>query len=101
MPHDIILPFTFKRLQNERFLIVNQSGEYMVLNLDQFDRLLSGDKGNMGPYYPAFKAKHLVATEDKKLAIELIWGHITLRLRQNTLLQQKIKSWQLNCYRRN
>ena len=67
-----LLPFTFKRLPGERFLVVNQSGEYSFLELDEFNRLLSGDKEAMGSHLLDFKAKHLVAADDTDLAVELL-----------------------------
>lgn len=101
MSQDIILPFTFKRLENGRFLVVNQSGEYMFLNLDQFDRLLSEDKDIIGPDYLAFKAKHFVSTDDKNLAVELLSTKLRTRkayLTSFTTLHMLVMTARCNCF---
>jgi len=96
-----LLPFTFKRLPGGRFLVVNQSGEYAFLNLDKFNRLLSGKRDVMSDDYLDFKAKHLVASDDADLAIELLATKLRTRkayLTSFTTLHMMVVTARCNCF---
>lgn len=96
-----LLPFTFKRLPNERFLVVNQSGEFAFLNLDKFNRLLSGRIDIMQDSYLDFKAKNLVAADDVGLAVELLSTKLRTRkayLTSFTTLHMLVVTARCNCF---
>jgi len=95
-----LLPFTFKRFSDNRFLIVNQGGEYVFLDLDKFNRLLSGDSDVMGNSLFGFKSKHLIATDDVDLAIDLLSTKLRTRkayLTSFTTLHMMVVTVRCNC----
>ncbi len=66
-----LFPFTY-RILPQGFLVVNQAGEYLLLSHEEFDKLLSGNKAQMGSLYYRLKGKHLVADGDAELSIEML-----------------------------
>jgi uncharacterized protein len=68
-----LLPFHFKKLGQDRVLLVNLSGEYILLGEAEFSRLREARKPeDLGSLYFPLKGKHFVADRDVALAIDLL-----------------------------
>jgi hypothetical protein len=46
-----ILPFQFSRFDNNEYLLVNGSGEYIFLSNDDFRKLIQSDLTTNDPFY--------------------------------------------------
>ena len=68
-----ILPFTFKRLPHCKMLMVNQSGEFIFVNSDDFNDLLNHDLAADNSTYFELKGKHFLAADnDLDIAQEMV-----------------------------
>lgn len=67
-----ILPFTFKRLPEKRLLLVNQSGEFLFIDSNDFDDLLNQRLGEHTPVYFDLKGKHFIADTNLDITQQMI-----------------------------
>lgn len=96
-----LLPFTFKKVASGRILVVNQGGEYLFLNRDEFDSLLKADIEHLSDnLFKTFESKQLIYTEDKELALNLLAAKLRTRksfMRDFTSLHMLVLTTRCNC----
>ena len=96
-----LLPFTFKKVASGRILVVNQGGEYLFLNRDEFDSLLNADRKPLPDnLFKTFKSRQLIYTKDKELALNLLAAKLRTRksfMRDFTSLHMMVLTTRCNC----
>ena len=96
-----LLPFTFKKVASGRILVVNQGGEYLFLNRDEFDSLLNADREPLSDnLFKTFKSRQLIYTKDKELALNLLAAKLRTRksfMRDFTSLHMMVLTTRCNC----
>ena len=70
--HHHILPFQFSRFDSDDYLLVNESGEYIFLQNDDFQKLIHGNLTPNSPQYYDLKSRHFINTEHLSETIEMI-----------------------------
>jgi uncharacterized protein len=81
----IVLPFNFKYMTNNDTLLVNQAGEYTILNKKNFLLYINKKLPYNSECYKLLKAKHfLTIEEEKNLVLDML--AIKLRTRKAYLL---------------
>lgn len=76
-----LLPFQFSRFDNDDYLLVNESGEYIFLNKDDFDKLIQCDLTPESPSYYDLKSRHFINTEHLPEALEMVTAKYRTRKR--------------------
>lgn len=80
-----LLPFFFKQISLEEFLVVGQGGDFTFLSKEEFDSLLNAEINPPPPeLLKLLKTKHLYYNTDKDLSINLL--ATKLRTRKSCLL---------------
>jgi His-Xaa-Ser system radical SAM maturase HxsB len=67
-----ILPFQFGRFDSDSYLLVNESGEYIFLNKDDFHKLTQGGLTPGSPSYHDLKSRHFINTEHLPETLEMV-----------------------------
>ena len=67
-----LLPFQFKRIDDETLLVANECGDFHFLTKDEFDNLVSGSLLPESNVYNDLLSKHFIAEENIALPLELI-----------------------------
>jgi len=67
-----LLPFNFKRLDSDNFLLINECGDFQYLTPTQFDALLGGDLTPDQPFARTLESNHFIGNDDLSLPIELM-----------------------------
>ncbi|TYO96723.1 His-Xaa-Ser system radical SAM maturase HxsB [Geothermobacter ehrlichii] len=67
-----ILPFQFKRREDNTVLMVNEAGDYVFLPTQQFEAFVCQDLDTNTETFKTLKGKHFVAEDDLPLAIDLL-----------------------------
>ena len=70
LPELHYLPFWFTELSNGIIVLVNQGGEHLFINLDDFNHILNKDIDRNSNFYFALKDKQFLA-DDYDLEIQL------------------------------
>ena len=70
LPELHYLPFWFTELSNGIMVLVNQGGEHLFINLDDFNHILNKDIDRNSDFYFALKDKQFLA-DDYDLEIQL------------------------------
>lgn len=76
-----ILPFQFSRFENDNYLLVNESGEYIFLKNDDFHKVITGDLTCESPSYYDLKSRHFISTEGLPETLEMISAKYRTRKR--------------------
>jgi len=97
-----ILPFTFKSICKDKILLVNQVGEFIVLNFNDFQRFKSIGLNCNEELYSDLKAKHLLAdtNDGLDLAVDLLATKLRTRkafLVNFTALHMMVVTLRCNC----
>lgn len=71
-----ILPFQFSRFDKDDYLLVNESGEYIFINKDDFNKFTQGSISQNSPSYLDLKSRHFINTEHLPETIEMISAKI-------------------------
>ncbi len=80
-----LLPFRFIPLDEERYVLTNMAGEYLVSVRDKLSDLLQHKLSNDDPTYIELRARHFLIDEDSSIAPELL--SIKLRTRYDRLAE--------------
>lgn len=67
-----LLPFRFLRYDNERYLVTNFTGEYVLLPQADFMKLCRLEIDSEDPLYSDLKAKHLIYDKTSDVALDLL-----------------------------
>lgn len=67
-----ILPFQFSRISSDEYLLVNESGEYIFLDNENFHKFIQGDLSSECPSYLDLKSRHFLSTDHLTETIELV-----------------------------
>jgi len=78
-----LLPFKFERLDDNRTVITNMGGEFLVLHHAEIGKLVNGTLDPESPAYSTLRARHFLAdTLTQKSAIELLALKVRSRYRR-------------------
>ncbi len=66
-----LLPFNFARL-DDRVLISNDAGDYLLISRDQLHALVDGHLDPQSPIYRELRAKHFIYDADSDAALDLL-----------------------------
>src|SRR5260370_40580840 len=78
-----LLPFKFERLDENRTVITNMGGEFLVLHHAEIGKLVNGTLDPESPAYSTLRARHFLAdTLTHKSAIELLALKVRSRYRR-------------------
>lgn len=95
------LPFNFRRMENDRVLIINLTGEYSLILGRNFSNLMSArSAADLGELYFSLKGKHFIADSNADLAVELLATKLRSRkeyLRAFTALHMVVVTARCNC----
>lgn len=96
-----LLPFNFKKL-DDKHLLINQSGEFLILSEKEFAELTENKLNNSSEIYKTLKAKHFLSDSDEgtKLAIDLLATKLRTRkafLSEFTALHMVVVTLRCNC----
>lgn len=96
-----LLPFTFKNLDDENVLIVNQAGEFTKLSKDRFCEFYSKELMVGSPIYKELKSKCFLTTDkDESIALELLSTKLRTRkafVSEFTALHMIVATLRCNC----
>lgn len=96
-----LLPFTFKKQKTDKILVINQSGEYLFLQRQQFEALINANRHEPPEnLLPILKSKHLYCNDDKELSLNLLATKLRTRksfLREFTSLHMIVLTARCNC----
>ena len=67
-----LLPFRFIRLNAERYVAVNEVGEWQVLNRSDVEGLVRKTLDQTSPLYYSLKSKHFVQDADSNVGLDLL-----------------------------
>jgi uncharacterized protein len=67
-----LLPFRFTRLNNNKRLIVNEVGEYILLSNEDFDKLINYELDRKSSIFLDLKAKHTITDTEVGPIIDLL-----------------------------
>ena len=76
-----ILPFQFSRFDSDDYLLVNESGEYIFLNKDDFHKFIQGDLTPDSLSYYDLKSRHFLNTEHLPETLEMVSAKYRTRKR--------------------
>ena len=76
-----ILPFQFSRFDSDDYLLVNESGEYIFLSNEDFNKLIQQDLTPESHYYYDLKSKHFINTEHLPETLEMVSAKYRTRKR--------------------
>jgi len=76
-----LLPFQFSRFDSDDYLLVNESGEYIFLGNDNFNKFIKGDLTADSPFYYDLKSRHFLNTEHLPETIEMLAAKYRTRKR--------------------
>jgi uncharacterized protein len=96
----IIFPFTFRRLPNGKFLIVNITGEFHVLEDEYFNSFINGTLDADSETFYNLESKQLVARNNIDLAVKLLAVKLRSRkafLKEFSSLHMIVLSYGCNC----
>ena len=78
-----LLPFTFERLDDERTLLTNMAGEFLVLPHSQIEEMVDGRLTPASAPYADLRARHFLTDElTRKSALELLALKVRSRYRR-------------------
>lgn len=96
-----LLPFTFKKVKSGNILVINQGGEFVFLNRQQFDILINANRIKLNDeILGLFKSKQLVSTDDEDLSLNLLATKLRTRksfLKDFTSLHMMVLTARCNC----
>lgn len=75
------LPFQFSRFGKDDYLLVNESGEYIFLGSDDFDKLIEGCLPSDSLSYYELKSRHFINTEHLPETLEMVSAKYRTRKR--------------------
>jgi len=67
-----LLPFQFSRFGKDDYLLVNESGEFIFIDKDNFDKLISNKLKSDSPFYYDLKSRHFINTEHLPETLEMV-----------------------------
>ena len=67
-----LLPFSFHRLPDARYVLVNMVGEHLIAEKSSLITLVNGELGVKDRLYGELKARHFIADQDSDVAIDLL-----------------------------
>lgn len=76
-----LLPFQFSHFDNDDYLLVNESGEYIFISVDDFHKLIQGDLTIDSTYYLDLKSRHFINTEHLPETLEMVSAKYRTRKR--------------------
>lgn len=76
-----LLPFQFSRFDNNDYLLVNESGEYIFLSNEDFHNLINGNLSPSSPCYCDLKSRHFIYTEHLTETLEMVSAKYRTRKR--------------------
>ncbi|MBI5063654.1 MAG: His-Xaa-Ser system radical SAM maturase HxsB [Desulfatitalea sp.] len=76
-----MLPFQFSRFDNENYLLVNESGEYLFLKKADFGRFTQASLRSDSPSYFDLKSRHFINTEHLPETLEMVSAKYRTRKR--------------------
>ncbi|KQC08080.1 MAG: hypothetical protein APR62_05465 [Smithella sp. SDB] len=76
-----LLPFQFSRFDNNDYLLVNESGEYIFINKEEFNKLINENLTSESPYYYDLKSRHFINTEHLPETLEMVSAKYRTRKR--------------------
>jgi His-Xaa-Ser system radical SAM maturase HxsB len=101
MSQYLLLPFNFKKINNEELLLVNQAGEFYKISRDDFEAFHTHGLDQSSIIYKELKAKHFLSTlQDVDLAVELLSTKLRTRkafISDFTALHMIVVTLRCNC----
>ncbi len=76
-----MLPFQFSRFDSNDYLLVNESGEYIFLNKDDFHKFIQSELTSDSPSYYDLKSRHFLNTEHLPETLEMVSAKYRTRKR--------------------
>ncbi|MCW5801090.1 MAG: His-Xaa-Ser system radical SAM maturase HxsB [Deltaproteobacteria bacterium] len=67
-----LLPFRFDRLDEHRYVVTNDVGEYVVLHREDLVALVRHELGFGHPSYRALQSRHFLFDDDSRVAVDLL-----------------------------
>ena len=67
-----LLPFRFTRLDEQKYVLTNQAGEFLVADREVISQLANQDLSSDNPLYNDLKSKHFLIDADSDVAIDLL-----------------------------
>jgi His-Xaa-Ser system radical SAM maturase HxsB len=67
-----LLPFRFTALDDKRYVATNLAGEYILIEREPLQRLVSGQMRAEEPTYTALRARHFLTDEHSRMAPDLL-----------------------------
>jgi len=67
-----LLPFNFTALDQTRYVVTNLAGEYILLERDPLQHLVSGTLCTEDPLYADLRARHFLSDEHSRMAPDLL-----------------------------
>jgi uncharacterized protein len=95
-----IFPFTFKHISNEKVLLVNIAGEFLIIEEEYFNSFLNRDLKSESDTFYNLESKQFLAREDVELAVNLLAVKLRTRklfLREFTSLHMIVLTCGCNC----
>lgn len=97
-----LLPFTFKKLEKNNTLLINQAGEYLNISNSNFKMLHTQQLAKNSPIYSVLKAKHFIADNEENLALAIDLLATKLRTKKSfisdfTALHMIVVTLRCNC----
>lgn len=96
----MLFPLTFRRFGPDTILLVNQVGEFHLLNSQDFQRLVEGTLDINSDCFLDLKSKHFVYTSDESTAVRLLATKLRTKkghLRNFTVLHMVVTTACCNC----
>jgi uncharacterized protein len=67
-----LLPFRFTRLEERRYVLTNDVGEYVVMDRDELEVFVAKRLDVESPAYRALKARHFLFDDTSRVALDLL-----------------------------
>ena len=67
-----LLPFRFGRLDDERYVLTNDVGEYVIARRDELAAFVHRELPTSEPLYRALKARHFLFDDQSRVALDLL-----------------------------
>jgi len=68
----VMMPFWFKRVINEKLLMVNESGEYHFISTEDFNTLISYNLSKSSQILQDLKSKHFISGNNKDFTLDMV-----------------------------
>jgi len=96
-----LLPFFFKKMSPDEYLLINLCGEFVSINHQVFYNLINCNKNGLADKYYILKSKNIVCEDDFDIQVELLSTKLRTKkeyLRHFTTLHMVVVTARCNCF---